>query len=509
MSVRANEKLIAKNTVFLYVRILISIALSLYTSRVVLEVLGVRDYGVYNVVGGLILILAFLNGTMSGTTQRFLNFEMGKGKEHRLSETFSAAWAIHIGIAVVVLILGESIGLWMVNNFLVIAPERMVAANWTYQMSLLGGIFTVLMVPFTGAVIAHEKMNIYAIFSLVFSILKLLIVLLLLFVAAFDNLIYYAVLMMLVSLVHFLCFLIYGLRYFPECSLAIKASSATIKTMLKYSGSDLIGTTCYTVENQGVLVILNRIGGTVLNAAGGLATTVALTINQFGSSLIMAFRPQIIKQFAAGNFAMMQRLMINCSKYAIILFALFAIPAFIEMDFVLDIWLKDVPPHTSEFCRLTLLSSMSFMTVTTLNCGMHATGKILKFSTITGITYLIELPLMYWLFSLTGNPDWVYILPIFQLTFNIGLIAVMLRNRMPSFRIIRFVALGFLLPCCISIVCSFATYFISFGIPEGWPKLISVIAISTALLAVSSWFIIFDQNMRHETLSTLKAKLHL
>lgn len=499
-----HEKLIARNTLFLYGRILISILLSLYTSRVVLEMLGVKDYGIYNIVGGIIIILSFLNGTMSGATQRFLNYEMGCGKQGKLAETFSAAWVIHIIIATIVLIIGETVGVWLVNNYLVIAPERIIAANWTFQFSLLGGILTIIMVPFVGAIYAHEKLNIYAIFTLVFSFLKLCIALMLLYVARLDNLITFAALMTVVYLIHFLCFFIYALKKFPECTLRFRASSETIRSMLRYSGSDLIGTSCYTIETQGVLVVLNRIGGTVLNAAGGLTATVTLTINQFGSALIMAFRPQIIQQYAARNFEYMQRLLINCSKYAIILLTVFLVPAFIEMDYILNLWLTEVPQHTSEFCRITLLASMSQMAVTSLACGIHATGKVFVFSFVTGFTYIIQLPIMYWLILWTSNPDWAYILSIFQLTANVFIIAYMLNKKIAQFSIFKFVTRGFLAPSLITLVSFIVGLIPAILMSGGFLRLTIVIVISFISTVLTSWTFLIDDEMKSE----IKVKVH-
>lgn len=508
MSATVSDKRIAKNTIFLYIRILISICLSLYTSRVVLEMLGIRDYGVYNIVGGLILVLSFLNLSMSGATQRFLNFEMGRGEEGRLAETFSASWVIHVSISLIVLILGETVGLWFVNNCLVIAPERMNAANWTYQFSLISGIFTILMVPFSGAVIAHEKMNIYALFSLLFSFLKLLVVLLLLYVPATDNLIVYAGLILGVTILNFLCYLFYGIVKFSECSLSFKADMPAIKSILKFSGSDIIGTSCFAFESQGVLFILNRVGGTVLNAAGGLANTVGLNINQFGTSLIMAFRPQIIQQYAAKNYANMQRLMINCSKYAIILLAIFAIPVFVEINFVLGIWLKEVPEHTALFCRLILLSAMSQMAVVTLNCGIHATGKMFSFSAITGFTYIIELPIMYWLIQITDNPNWVYIIPVFQLTFLVWLVARMLFNRMSEFKMYRYILKGFISPTVIILFIGTIVLFVSLNLQSGWLRFVISGCLSTGLIGIAAWYVLFDSEMRKEVVVYIKTKLH-
>lgn len=480
-----DEKRIFRNAFVLYGRILISVCLSLYSSRVILEALGIRDYGIYNVVGGVIALLSFLNATMSGATQRFLNFEMGRGRHDRLSDIFSSAWAIHMVIALAVVVLGETIGLWAVNNFLVIAPERMAAARLTYQFSLGAGVLAVLTVPFSGAVFAHEKMKVYAAFSLTFSILKLAVALAILYFASFDNLIVFSGLMFVVQIVHFCCFMFYGIRKFPECTLRIVVCRRAIRHMLRFSGSDMIGTSCATIEQQGILVILNRFGGTVLNAAGGLASMVILTVNQFGAEIIMSFRPQIIRRYAAGCFDEMQRLLAKCANLSILLMAFFAVPCFVEIDFVLHVWLKTVPAHTSDFCRIGLMASMSQMAVITLACGIHATGKVFSYSVITGITYLIELPATYILIVRTQNPDWAYILPVVQLTFNTFMVAWMLRCRIAQFKIIHFITRGFVLPTAITVGCVMVGRLISANMEPGWLRFLAVGCASGAIIALA------------------------
>lgn len=506
---RDRDRRIARNTGFLYLRMLLTMGVSLYTSRVVLDVLGVADYGVYNVVGGLVVILSFFNGTMSGATQRFLNYEMGRGEAGCLRETFASAWVIHLSIAAILLVLGETVGLWFVNNCLVIDESRMSAANWTYQFSLWGALFTVLLVPFNGAIFAHERMNVYAYITLLFTFLKLGVALLLLFVTSADTLIAYAALIFAVNVINFLCYFVYCLRNFDECRLSFKATAPQMRSMLVYSGSDLIGTACYTVENQGVLVILNRIGGTVLNAAGGLCVTVCSTISQFGSSIIMAFRPQIIKQYAAGDYAYMQSLMVNCSKYSILLLALFAIPAYVEMDYLLALWLKEVPDYTALFCRLALMMAVSQMAVYTLNAGIHATGRIFNFSVITGLTYIVELPIMYVLMRWTDNPAWAYIVPVFQMMFNVGLISVLLRNRIPEFDIGRFVLHGYLLPVAVSLAVGAIVYFAATAFDDSFLRLIIVGLGSTVLLISISWNVLLSSEMRAEVKQAVKRKLKL
>lgn len=490
-------------------RMLFTMGVSLYTSRVVLDVLGVSDYGIYNVVGGLVVILSFLNGTMSGATQRFLNYEMGRAEAGDLRQTFASAWVIHLSISAILLVLGESVGLWFVKHYLVIAPERMNAALWTYQFSLFGALFSVLLVPFNGAIFAHERMNVYAYITLLFTFLKLAVALLLLYVASTDNLVIYAALIFVVNVVNFTCYFVYCMRKFDECSLSLRAPWTRIKAMLGYSGSDLIGTACYTVENQGVLVILNRVGGTVLNAAGGLCVTVSSTISQFGTSIVMAFRPQIIKQYAAGDYGYMQILMVNCSKYAILLLGLFAVPAFIEMDYLLALWLKEVPAYTALFCRLALLMSLSQMAVTTLNAGIHATGRIFTFSLFTGLSYILELPVMYWLMRLTDNPAWAYIVPVFQMIFLVGLICFMLRRRLAEFDIRRFVIKAYISPAVVVVASAAMAGVAVLFMEDSFLRLLVVSLLSATLLILISWKALLTVEMRTEVLSAVKKKLRL
>ena len=495
------SKRIAKNSLYLYLRMLVTLIVSLYTSRVMLEVLGVRDYGIYNVVGGMVVILSFLNGTMSGTTQRFLNFEMGRAAEGRLPQTFQSALSIHLAVGAVLILLGETVGLWFVNTQLVILPERMIAANWTYQFALLGGVATILQVPFSGAILAHERMNAYAYINLAFTFLKLGVTVALLYVGAIDTLIIYAGLIFTITLFTTCLFTFYCIRHFDECRLTPAWHWADIKSMLRYSLSDLIGTTCYTIENQGVIVILNKIGGTILNAAGGLSVTVGSALFQVGTSIVMAFRPQIIQQYASANYTYMQFLMVNCSKFSILLMGMFAIPTFAEMNYLLNLWLTDVPPYTADFCRLTLIGLLSMLSLQTINAAMHATGKIFAFSLITGITYLLELPVMYWMIRYTDNPRWAYIIPIFQLALCVFIVSSMFKRRLPAFHMSRYIFSGYLIPWALIIAIGAAVvWFTNFldlhHFTDGFPRLVIITLISIVTVILSAWLLILDSSTR-------------
>lgn len=401
-----HDRRIARNSAFLYARMLITIGISLYTSRVVLEKLGIDDFGIYNVVGSIVTIFAFLNGTMAGATQRFLNFEMGRRRLTRLRHTFSSALLIHIGIALLVVLGGETIGLWYVDHKLVAEPSRIHAAMVTYQLSLAACVCTIVQVPYMASVIAHERMDALAVITLLNALLKLAVALMLAFGGSVDTLIMYAWLMLAVSVFTMVAYMVYAHRSFDECRPGIRVPARIVKNLLGFSVSDIFGNLCYSLRLQSVAVILNRFGGEALNAAVGLNLTVSGAITQFGTTILSAFRPQIVQQYAGGNLEYMQRLMANCSKYSLLMVSLIAVPAFIGMNFLLGIWLVDVPAYTAAFCRLTLIAGAAELVVYTINCGIHATGSIRRMSITTGAIYLVEIPAMWLLVWLSHRP-WI------------------------------------------------------------------------------------------------------
>ncbi len=503
----ANDRRIAKNTAFLYAKMLLSLGIQLYSSRVVLDMLGISNYGIYNVVGGIITIISFLNGAMTGATQRFLNFEMGRGEGGNLNATFAGALKIHIAIATIMLILGETIGLWFVNTQLVIPTDRLFAANWVYQLSLIGAIMTIMQVPYMASVIAHERMDVFALLSLLNSVLKLAVALLLAFAGSFDTLIMYAWLMLGVAVSIFLSYATYARRHFPETKSFRTSSNDMIKKMIGFSGSDLFGTMCCTLNLQGVLIILNRFGGPMLNAAGGVNLTVSGALSQFGSSIISAFRPQIIKQYAAEQYGYMLRLMVNCSKFAVLLLGLISIPAIINMDYLLGIWLKEVPAHTTIFCQLTLIASLGEMIRMSLNCAIHATGRILAFSFITGSIFLIELPAMYALLLATGEPWVVYGLHIAFIAILIAVTCLILHRLMPQFQTLHFIGKGIVLPLALIAATFIVAKITAIVFEPTFIKLVVTTLVSSCVLATLTWTCGLDRATRAEARATIAAKL--
>ena len=501
-----HDRRIARNTAFLYGKMLLTICISLYTSRVVLDTLGVADFGTYSIVGCVVTVFAFLNGSMAGATQRFLNYEMGLGTRGKLTHTFAASLLIHIGIALLLFVVGETVGLWYVNCWLKVAPERLMAANITYQLSLVAGAVSIIQVPFTASVISHERMDIFAYVSLLNAVLRLAVALSLMFIGNADSLIVYAVLMLLASVIVMMCYVVYCRRHFKECQFKRAVPMRILRGILKFSMSDIFGNLCYTLRVQGMPMILNRFGGTVLNAAAGLTVTVSGAITQFGTSIIAAFRPQIIQQYAAQNFENMQRLMINCSKYAVLMVALFAIPAIIKIDLLLGLWLKQVPAYTNIFCQLTIMAGICELVVFTLNCGIHATGRILRMSVITGIIYLVELPVMWCAIWWTHQPWVVYAIHVMVMMLIALIVAIILRRQMTGFAIGRFAIRAVIMPAFIIVAAAAAAFAVSMAIENEWADIVATTLTSTAVLASLTWIFVLDRDTRADLLNKLRNK---
>jgi len=394
----SNDKRIAKNTLMLYIRMLLSMVVSLYTSRVVLNTLGVEDYGIYGVVGGVVSMFSFLNASMSGATSRFLTYEMGKGDFQKLKDTFSSALIVHMGIALVVFVLAETVGLWFLTNKLVISESRMYAAHWVYQLSILSMVVGVTQVPYNASIIAHEKMEVYAYVEILNVTLRLLIVYLLV-IGDFDKLILYAILTLVVSFVIVLIYRFYCTRRFAESSFHWVWKVEILKPMLSFSGWDLFGNMSFTFKQQGTSFILNIFGGVLLNAANGIAMTVQGVISSFSYNIIQAFRPQIVKAYAMNDLRSMESLLRNACKYSIFMLMLISIPLCFEIRYVMGKWLNMVPEYASEFCQILLLQSIFSIISSCIIVGIHATGDVTKLSLYNGLSNFILLPVLYLFFK--------------------------------------------------------------------------------------------------------------
>ncbi len=399
-----NNKRIAKNTLLLYFRMLLLMAVNLYVSRVVLNTLGVEDFGIYNVVGGIVVILSFLNNSMRGVTQRYLNVEMGKGDDEALKRVFNTAQIIHLMVSGVILILAETIGLWFLNSCMNIAPERMTAANWVYQFSVATFIVNIISVPYNAAIIAHEKMSAFAYISIYEAVVKLAVVFLLP-ILPFDRLITYGAMIMLAQISVRIIYGIYCNRHFDECGrFSGRVDKPLMKSMLSFSSWTIVGNLATIGHTQGIAIIVNLFFGAAVNAAQGIANQVNNVINQFVTNFLTAMNPQVVKNYAIGDLKQMHLLIFRGCKFAFYLISFFIIPLVLEAPMVLKIWLKTVPDYTVIFVRLVLIISLINCSSALLSTAQGATGKIKIYQSVLTTIGLLHIPITALLFWLGFEP---------------------------------------------------------------------------------------------------------
>lgn len=397
MQSATSHKRIAKNTVALYIRGIISVIIGLYTSRVIIDTLGVDDYGVYGVAGGFVGILAFLNSAMSGATSRFITYEMGVGDHERTKATFASTLTVHAAIALIVLIICEGVGVWFLNTRLNIPQQSMAAANWVFQLSIVTAAINITQVPYTALIISHERMNVYAIMEIVNVSLKLVIVYFLLVIPG-NKLIVYAVLTALVVFGVAMAYRIYCVKHFKESRVGLRYDKEILKPILRFSGWDLYGNMCVAFRTQGLTFLLNIFFGVAINGAAAIATQLNGTISGFSNNVATAVRPQIIKNYAQKNWREFQQLIEFGCQSSFLLLAIMIIPVFIEAHYIIRLWLGDVPAYVVVFLRIILVTAVFNQLVAIINIGIHATGRIKSLSFISGTICLVSLGIVYLFF---------------------------------------------------------------------------------------------------------------
>lgn len=377
---------------------------SLFTSRIVLNTLGVVDFGIYNVVGGVVMMFSFLNSSMSSATQRFFSFELGKKDYEQLKKVFSMSVNIHAIIAVVIFILAETIGLWFLNAKLVIPAERMIAANWVYQFSILAFMLTIMGVPYNAMIIAHERMNVYAYVSIIEVVLKLVIVFMLVWFG-YDKLKLYAVLVFGVAAIVWIIYKLYCKRRLPETKYRFAWDQSLYKTLMNYAGWNLFGHLASVATGQGVNILLNVFFGPAINAARAIAYQINSAVNGFVTNFQMAMNPQIVKSYATEDIEYMHQLIFRGAKYSFFLLFIITLPVLLETEIILKTWLKIVPDYTVLFTRLVLINMLIDCISGPLISAAQATGKIKKYQAIVGGLLLLNLPVSYFLLKLGMMPQ--------------------------------------------------------------------------------------------------------
>ncbi len=402
-----NNRRILKNTLMLYFRMFLVMGISLATAGVTMRVLGSVDYGLNAVLGGIVAMFSFLNGALSGAASRFITYELGHGDFGRLNKVFNASLVIHLALGLLIVLLAETGGLWFFYNKMIIPPERLKAAFWVLQLSIIVVPLTLTQVPYGAVIIAHENMKIFAYVSIVDSVVRLLNIYLLL-ISPFDKLITLSVLLTAWNVIMMIFYRVYCIRRYPETKLRPCVDWKMYGEMFRFAGSDLVGCASVLLQGQGVNMLLNTFFGPVVNAARGVAYSVQGQATQFSSNFMTAVRPQIIKSYAAGDKDGMWLLVKRSGCLSYYLIWLLALPFVLEADYVLTLWLGKYPEHTVSFFKLILVSCLIQALKTPRSAALHALGKLFIPNIITGTVLCLSFPLAYIFLRLGYEPESVF-----------------------------------------------------------------------------------------------------
>lgn len=494
-SVHTKTKRIAKNTVLLYMRSLISLVISLYTSRLVLKGLGVDDYGVYGVVGSFVSMFTIVTGSLRSAISRFMNFAMGKGDKEEMRNTFALSLTIMVLLALIVVLLTETFGLWFLHNKMNIPPGREVAAFWCFQFSVLSTISGFLVISFSAAIVAHEKLGTFAYIDVGEVVLKFLIALLITFsLGNIDKLVLYAALLLAITLSKQMFSRIYAMRHFEECQIRWYWHKKKFIEMFTYAGWGFVGKTSETFAGQGVNMVVNVVFGTAVNAARSLAWTVIHAVQIFVNNFTMAIWPQVAQSYASGDHGYMKQLVFRGSKFSFFIMWMVFLPLILETEFVVGLWLGEYPDHTINFIRLALISNLISTFEIVLSMGIKASGKIHWMQICSSILDFLLFFACYIMLHHGFPPEWAYIIGIIITTMKVMVIWLLSSIQMgiPTPEYIRSVVLpAFVVvavSCCIPSI-------LRFVMPIGWLRFMIVLLVS---LGASTFSILFLGCRPHE-----------
>lgn len=506
MSQISDNKRIAKNTLLLYFRMLFMMLVYLYISRVLLQTLGVEDFGIYNVVGGFVAMFAMVSGAMTIATQRFLSFAIGNGSG-KFKDVFSTAFLIHLCLGVLLIILGETVGIWFVKTQMNLPSERYTAALWVFQFSLFTFFVNLISVPYNAAIVANEKMSAFAYISIVEAVFKLLIVYLLM-ISKFDKLILYAVLMAVTSVLIRIVYGMYCSKNIRDCKVSWHIDSALLKQMFSFVSWNMIGSLAGVMKDQGINVVLNVFFGAAINAARGIAMQVNTALNQFVVNFQMAMNPQIVKLYAAEEKEKMFELVFKGSRVSFLLLLILSLPIMIETPFVLSLWLVNVPDYSVIFLRIIIAISLIDSLSNSLITSMHASGKVRDYQIVVGGISLLTLPFAYCLLKFGLEPYFALFAALIISVFcHIARLLLLSKSiGFPALLFLKKVSLRVLMLTLIAYVVPFALYS---SLEDNLYSSIFLIVISFLSGVITSYFVGLDKNERKMVLGGIKKKLCL
>lgn len=500
-----NNKRIVKNTFFLYLRMFLMMAITLFTSRVVLATLGVSDYGIYNVVGGVVAMFGLLSGSITNSITRFLTYELGKKDYSQLRNVFSTSLNVMFILSFAIIIIGEIVGIWFLNYKMNIPAERLEAANWVFQCSLLTFVINLISIPYNSTIVANERMSVFAYISIFEVVMKLLVVYSL-YISPFDKLKSYAFLLLTLALIIRCIYGFYCKRHFQEATYHFIKDKVLLKKMVSFAGWNFFGQGAYMLNTQGVNIVINLFFGVTVNAARGIATQVNTAVNQFVTNFMMALNPQITKSYASGNLEDMHKLVFRGSKFSYFLVLFFLIPICLETKIILQLWLNVVPSYTVSFVRYTLVITAMGMLSNTLITALHATGKIKRYMVIVGLVEFANFPLTYLVFLIGCGP-----LASYYVYFVIYLILMFLRlfliKDLIKMDAISFIREVYVKAGIVTLVALFAPMIICWIQPDSILRFFEICFISVLSTSCSVYYFGLSCNERVKIKELIKNKL--
>lgn len=502
------NRLIAKNATMLYLRMFVTMAISFYTSRVVLKALGVSDYGIYNVVGGVIVMISTLTGALGGATSRFLTYALGKKDMENLKITFSTAFYIHLALAMLFVVVAESVGVWFVNTQLVIPEGRMGAANWVFQAVIVSTALGMTQVPYSASITSHEKMATFAYIAILDAVMKLCIAFIVL-ISPTDHLKLYSILLMAMSIGFQLYYRFYCIRHFDECHITRRFDKGIFKEMLSFSGWSMVGSLSLMFKNQGVNILINRFFGTLINAAVGVASQVQGILYAFSGNVSVAFRPQIIKSYAAGDYARMNELVEMGAKFSSMVTILTTIPFIFSMQFLMSIWLEEVPVGAVEICQILLFTNFFNSFNPYLAMGINASGRIRNMNIAVSILYIGSLALTYVILKLSHSYILSYSIGILSAPASTVIYVIILKKLVSEFRVGAFFLKAYIPMALVAIVSLLLAWFLS---NLGFNQLVSfllVAVICTSFVCFSVYTWVLDAHSKKIFMNFVRSKLHI
>ena len=502
----SSNKTIAKNTMFLYFRMMLTMIISLYTSRVILQVLGVDDYGIYQAVGGIVGFLSFVNNALSTGSSRFITFGLGENNPQKLKNIFSTTLTAHICLAIIIAILAETVGLWFLHNKLVIAPDRLGAAEFVFHLSILTAFFSLTQVPYNACIIAHEKMGVYAYVSIIEASLKLLIVYLLT-IGEIDKLKLYALLLCLIQICIVLYYNVYCIRHFDESKFRLSFDRKLFKEIAVFSGWSLFASSSTALNSQGILVLLNMFFSPAVVAARAISLQVNSAANQFVTNFQTAANPQIVKRFAAKDYDGSKLLLLQTTKYSFYLMLLLSLPICFGAKQLLTLWLGIVPEYTVIFLQLVVIQSLFCVFDTSFYRALYAKGRLRENALISPTFGLIRFPIIYLLFKFGFSPvalSWASLITYAMLGLIIKPVLII--------KIVNYTwkdIFSVFIPCLRVVVCSLPIPFLFYCKLENETLISFAIIVLTSVVSVviSAWLVGLDKTMKKKVVEIIRNKL--